>query len=335
MWLLIGAVSAVIALALDYRLAEPKRFHPLVGFGNWANGLQQTLNPQVSAVSFIRHSQTPALQIMLGGVALALAVLPLLYLVILLLKFLQLYLGGFALLAEIFLLYLCIGGRSLQQHVLAVKQALDQADLNLARQKLSWIVSRETNQLNEQQVAQATIETTLENSSDAVFASLFWFAIGGAPLALLHRWLNTLDAMWGYKNSQFLYFGRIAARLDDVMNYIPARLTAACFCLLSPRLMLAGQQRNSGWYCWQSQAKDCSSPNAGPVMTAGAGALNCRLSDGAYYHGEWQQKPAMGCGEPAAADTIEPAIRLVSYALILFVGLWLLSGLLLVGINYV
>jgi adenosylcobinamide-phosphate synthase len=333
MTLLLSAFFAALALLLDYRLAEPKRFHPLVCFGNWANALQQRLNPKVSALFPATLRRSTTLQFIFGVIALLIAVGPLFYFFWAALRLLHVYSHWLAALVEIILLYVCIGGRSLQQHVLAVKQALDQHDLMTARQKLSWIVSRETTQLSEQQVAQANIETTLENSSDAIFASLFWFAIGGAPLVLLHRWLNTLDAMWGYKNPQFLYFGRAAARLDDVMNYIPARLTAMCFCLLSPWLWLVDKRRNAAWYCWQTQAEQCSSPNAGPVMTAGAGALNCRLSDGAFYHGEWQQKPPMGCGDAADVKDIQPALTLVTRAIVLYMSLWLLAGLLLVFIE--
>jgi adenosylcobinamide-phosphate synthase len=217
-----------------------------------------------------------------------------------------------------------------------VADALAQHDLATARQKLSWIVSRETQLLNEQQIAQASVETTLENSSDAVFASLFWFALGGAAFSLLHRWLNTLDAMWGYKNEQFLYFGRIAARLDDAMNYIPARLTALCFVVLSPRRQqtTSGAAGNLAWYCWRTQARQCASPNGGVVMTAGAGALNCRLSDGAYYHGHWQAKPPMGCGAEADGDDIAAALTLVKRAVGVFLLAWLLLGLALLVLEF-
>jgi len=335
MTLLFSAFFATIALLLDYRLAEPKRFHPLVGFGNWANWLQRRLNPQVSRYRFIKRFHSAGGQFWLGVFALLLALVPLYFTLSAILKLLQVYLPWLALLAEIILLYLCIGGRSLQQHVLAVKQALENDDLPAARQKLSWIVSRETSQLDAQQVAQANIETTLENSSDAVFASLFWFAIGGAPLTLLHRWLNTLDAMWGYKNDQFLYFGRAAAKLDDVMNYIPARLTALCFCLLSSRFLIADQFRNAAWFCWRTQAQHCASPNAGQVMTAGAGALYCRLSEGAYYHGEWQQKPLMGCGDAADVDDIQPALDLVAHSVLLYMAIWIAVGIIVAGVMYV
>lgn len=342
MTLLFSAFFAAAALVLDYLLAEPRRFHPLVGFGNWANSLQSRFNPQVSSVALIRSLRQPWLQKLLGLVALALAIIPLFYFIFTLVRVLSVFFPWFTALLEIFLLYLCIGGRSLQLHVDAVKEALQQNDLALAREKLSWIVSRETSQLSADQVAQASIETTLENSSDAIFASLFWFAVGGAPLALLHRWLNTLDAMWGYKNPQFKHFGWAAAHLDDVMNWIPARLTSLCFCLLSPRTALQNAAdgtseplKNSAWHCWRTQAKHCASPNGGPVMTSGAGAIQRRLSDGAYYHGQWQQKPLMGCGPQASVKDISGSVSLVKHALLLYMGLWLLAGMMVAGVMYV
>ncbi|WP_419813050.1 adenosylcobinamide-phosphate synthase CbiB [Bacterioplanoides sp.] len=327
MSLLISAFFAAIALLLDYLLAEPKRFHPLVGFGHWAGFWQKQLNPQVSTIQFIRACQSPAVQIMLGAMAVMIVVIPLFSFFWVGLKVLHSFSHWVAYALEALLLYLCIGGRSLQQHVLAVKQELATQDLTRAQEKLSWIVSRETDSLNAPQIAQASIETTLENSSDAIFASLFWFAVGGAPLALLHRWSNTLDAMWGYKNPQNLYFGRIAAYLDDVLNYIPARLTACCFCVFSPRRLVNGRSQNSACYCWKTQAKHCSSPNGGVVMTAGAGALQCTLSEGAYYHGQWQTKPVMGIGKPAEVGDIASALTLVNKSVFLFMAAWLILGL--------
>src|SRR5690606_36540830 len=128
-------------------------------------------------------------------------------------------------LAQIIILYSCIGWQSLQQHVQEVAQALQADDLPLAREKLSWMVSRDTAQLSDSEVAQASVESLLENSLDALFATLFWFCLGGALAALMHRWVNTLDAMWGYKNNRFRYLGRAAARLDDTLDYRPALLT--------------------------------------------------------------------------------------------------------------
>jgi len=212
----------------------------------------------------------------------------------------------------VLLLYFAIGLNSLGQHAQDVAQALAAGSLAEAREKVGRIVSRDTSTLDETQVARATVESVLENGNDAVFGALFWFALAGAPGALLYRLANTLDAMWGYKNRRYGNFGWAAARFDDLLNYPPARLTALTYALLgATRTALA---------CWRSQAPRWDSPNAGPVMAAGAGALQVELGGAARYGGEWQERPALGSGGfPAAAD-IGRALRLVRHG----VWLWLM-----------
>ncbi len=306
----------LLALVCDRLFGEPSRFHPLVAFGRWAAWLELRFNNP--------EKMTEPATIGRGLLALLMALLPLLPLALLFIWLAQqsllLWAG-----AQMLVLYCCIGWQSLQQHVLAVANALEQNDITAARQKLSWIVSRDTAQLSADEIAQADIESLLENSSDALFASLFWFAIGGALPALLHRWVNTLDAMWGYRNPRFNYFGRTAARLDDVLAYWPARITACCF-------MLAGPYRNNAWRCWRTQAKHCASPNGGVVMTAGAGALNIRLSERACYHGEWKSKAPMGSGIAATPQHIVSVVTLVKRSLVLFFLFWLFASLLLSAI---
>ena len=310
-FLLLMPVLALAALLVDRMLAEPRRFHPLVAFGRWAQWLEKRLN---------RPGHPPA--VVRGILALLLALSPLL-----LIWAVNAWLASVSwwgwLLWQVLLLYSCIGWQSLQQHVLAVYEALTRGDSVAARDKLSWIVSRDTQQLDDDEVAQAGIESLLENSSDALFVSLFWFALGGAVLALAHRWVNTLDAMWGYKNPRFLYFGRAAARLDDLLAFWPSRLTALCF------VAAAGDNGRRAWRCWRRQAAACSSPNGGPVMTSGAGALNVRLSERACYHGEWAGKPPMGCGDAARAADIPRAVRLVKRALWVCFIFWLLAVVLI------
>jgi adenosylcobinamide-phosphate synthase len=147
------------------------------------------------------------------------------------------------------------------------------------------------------------VESLLENGNDAVFGTLFWFVIAGGPGALLFRLANTLDAMWGYRTPRFQAFGCAAARLDDTLNWIPARLTALSYTLLG--------NRHLAWRCWHAQAKQWSSPNAGPVMAAGAGALQVQLGGTASYDGVIEQRPPLGSGRDAGAADILRAWRLV------------------------
>jgi adenosylcobinamide-phosphate synthase len=216
-------------------------------------------------------------------------------------------------------LYLAIGARSLEQHANAVADALERNDLPLARTRVGMIVSRDTSQLDETGVACATVESVLENGSDAIFAAIFWFLLLGAPGAVLYRLANTLDAMWGYRNERYLYFGWAAARFDDVLNFIPARLTALTYLLLG--------NAKSAWRCWRRQAPTWYSPNAGPVMAAGAGAMELTLGGPAIYHGAVKERPALGTGRTPQGKDIRRAVKLVNRGVWLWVIVALVGGL--------
>ncbi len=285
------------ALLLDALLGEPKRAHPLVAFGRLADRLEQHFNGS-AARGWRSH----------GVTAWCLAVLPLT-----LLAWLLSLLPTVGWLVEIVLLYLALGLRSLGEHALPVAQALWRHDLPEARRRVGSIVSRDTTQLDEEGVARAATESVLENGSDAVFAALFWFIVAGAPGVVLYRLSNTLDAMWGYRNARFERFGWAAARIDDVLNYLPARLVALTYALL-------GRTRRA-LRCWRTQAPLWDSPNAGPVMASGAGALGVVLGGSAIYHGEVHARPELGRGQAPQARHIEHALDLVWAG----VGVWLLA----------
>ncbi|MCL6416807.1 adenosylcobinamide-phosphate synthase CbiB [Aestuariirhabdus sp. Z084] len=296
----------LLALLLDGLFGEPRRWHPLVGFGYLADKLQRGFN---------RVPYEP-ISILSGGLALLLLVVPPL---LLMAPLLQLPVIGELL--GLLLLYLCLGGRSLAEHARAIMDPLQQGDLDKARQRVAMIVSRDTDQLDEEGTCRAALESVLENGADAIFATLFWFIVAGPMGAVAHRLVNTLDAMWGYRSDQYRYFGRVAARLDDLMNYIPARLCA---------LGYAGAGTfATAINCWREQASSHDSPNAGVVMAAGAGALQRQLGGPAKYRGQWQQRPPFGCGQPPAAADIEAALVLVRNALLLWVAVALLLWLML------
>lgn len=292
-------LSAVAGVALDAALGEPKRWHPLVGFGKLANRLEQRFNP--SGGGWRSH----------GVSAWCLAVLPLTLLTVLLVQ-----LPWIGWLVQIVALYAALGLRSLDQHAQPVAQALRLGDLPVARQRVGYMVSRRTEDLNATGVARAGTESVLENGSDAVFAALFWFLVAGAPGVVLYRLSNTLDAMWGYRNERFERFGWAAAKIDDLLNYVPARLVALTYAVLG-RSALAMR-------CWQRQAPQWDSPNAGPVMAAGAGALGVSLGGAAVYHGELHQRPELGEGPPPRARDIERAMNLVWGGVLLWLMLMLI-----------
>ncbi|PFG10358.1 adenosylcobinamide-phosphate synthase CbiB [Marinobacter sp. LV10MA510-1] len=287
----------LLSLTLDRLLGEPRRLHPLAGFGTLASALERLLN---------KASQNAWRSLILGVLALCALVLPLLFLAIGLSAALD---GIWLLLAQAVAVYFALSLRGLTEHGLAVAEPLQRGELNEAREQVSRIVSRQASALDEKGVAAAATESMLENGADAVFASIFWFLVGGIPGVVAHRAVNTLDAMWGYRNPRFLYFGRAAARLDDVMGWVPARLTALTYTLLGNRKL--------AWYCWRRQAPQWDSPNAGPVMAAGAGALNVQLGGPSPYAQGVKQRPYLGGTSPASANSIQAAIALVRH------GTWL------------
>jgi adenosylcobinamide-phosphate synthase len=179
-----------------------------------------------------------------------------------------------------------LANRSLIQEAYKVISALEKGGLGAGREQLSYIVGRETRTLNEQQIRTAVLETLAENLSDGVIAPLFFYALGGVPAMMAYKMANTLDSMIGYKSERFREFGWFAARFDDVINFIPARITALLMVLLSlsPR-GLAYIFRFGHWH---------SSPNAGYPEAALAGILNCRFGGPNVYHGTLVEKPYIG-----------------------------------------
>ena len=291
------------ALLLDQLFGEP-RHHPLVGFGRWAARVESRCR---NDLKFGSSSRLP------GVVALLAATIP----PVILAGWLSSLdsIGG---LFSLGLLTVCLGARSLADHIAPVEKALLADDLSAARTAVGQVVSRDSQQMTSAEVCRAGCETLLENGNDALFATLFWFLIGGAPLALLHRLVNTLDALWGYRTPEYYYFGWAAARLDDLMAWVPARLTALSYCLV-------GDYRQ-GRRCWQTQAADCASPNGGPVMAAGAGALNIRLGGQVRYHGEPSWRPQLGSDTEVVVGDLARTITLLWRSLLVWLGVIIVGG---------
>ena len=290
----------LIASALDWLLGEPRRWHPLVGIGRLADILEHKLHAG--------GDRRPLTVKIRGLIGVALLLLPF-TIVAVGLSTLP-YAGA---LFSILVLYFALGHKSLHDHARPVAAALRDGNEEEARRLASRIVSRDPSALD---IKGATVESVLENGNDAVFGALFWFAVAGAPGVLFYRLANTLDAMWGYRNERYLHFGWAAARLDDLLNYLPARLTAVTYALLG--------KTKTAFACWRSQAAGWSSPNAGPVMAAGAGALEISIGGPVRYQGVWYERPVLGSGEGPAVDDIERALRLVRHSLYLWLGLLLL-----------
>jgi adenosylcobinamide-phosphate synthase len=297
----------IAAVILDWCLGEPRRWHPLVGFGAVAQRLEGALHGS-DGISPLRAR-------LCGTLAVFLAIVPPTALVAMLIR-----IPRIGTVLQILALYLVVGRRSLHEHARRVAEALNGEDLAAARQCVAMIVSRDTGDMQRTGIACAAVESVLENGNDAVFGALFWFALAGAPGALLYRLVNTLDAMWGYRTPRYRYFGWAAARLDDLLNLVPARLTALTYALCG--------HANSALQYWRQQGRLWESPNAGPVMAAGAGSLQVRLGGPAFYHGQWKVRPALGQGAEPESRDIARALRLVSPGILIWLGIAAASALL-------
>lgn len=185
-------------------------------------------------------------------------------------------------------IYFCLANQCLIKEGKAVWDALERG-LEQGRKRLSWIVGRETQQLNGQQIRTATLETMAENLSDGVVAPLFWLAVGGLPAMMAYKMVNTLDSMIGYKNERYLKFGKFAARFDDLLNLIPARMTGIL-------IAVSNASFKSVKFMFQF-GKAHSSPNAAYPEAALAGVLNVRFGGPNYYHGQLVEKAFIGENE--------------------------------------
>ncbi len=285
-----------VALLADHLLGEPPvRWHPLVWLGDAANRVEAQLR---------NGSDAPQRQRARG----VLAVLAVVLLALLPVSLLDLVLPTWLLSA--LALFVALGRRSLVEHASAVADPLIRGNLDAARTALGRIVSRDTRALDSDEISRATVESVLENGADAVFAAIFWTLLFGPYGAVLYRACNTLDAMWGYRNARYRDFGWAAARLDDVLNWLPARLTALTYTAIG--------ESASAWRAWQTHR--WYSSNAGAVMASGAGALSLELGGDAVYDGELKARPVLGSGRAPAAIDIGRACDLVNKGVLVWLA---------------
>ena len=272
----------LLGLAADRLLADPRRGHPVAGFGRIAGALERRLWRDD------RRAGTAHVVVLTGGaVALGLAAdkvrrpLP---------RTLLTAAGTWAV----------VGGTSLDREAAAVSRLLAEGRLPEARVQLTHLVGRDTSRLDESEVVRATVESLAENTSDAVVAPLFWGAVAGIPGLLGYRAANTLDAMVGHRSPRYERFGWAAARLDDLLNLPGSRLTAALAVVL-------GDDRAGAWRAWRRDAAGHPSPNAGPVEAAFAGALDIRLGGTNDYAGRVEHRAVLGDGPPPTRADLDRA----------------------------
>ncbi len=263
----------LIGWLLDLLLGDPAWLpHPVVGFGKM--------------ISWGEHRLNQGLHRMLKGALLAVGLILLVFFVAWYLRYLLLSLqDAVVVIFDVVIVFCCLAGTTLIREVRAVFHALDRS-LEEGRQQVARIVGRDTSELSAQEVRTAALETLAENLSDGVIAPLFWFALLGTPGMLAYKMVNTLDSMIGYKTERYKDFGCWAAHIDDVANYIPARLTALLMILSSGKLRLLK-------FVWKNGRRHAS-PNSGYPEAALAGILNCRFGGPHYYFGQLFDKPYIG-----------------------------------------
>ncbi len=197
-----------------------------------------------------------------------------------------------------------LAAKGLRQESMNVYKELQKGDLPAARKAVARIVGRDTQNLTAEGVTKAAVETVAENTSDGVIAPLLYMLIGGAPLALTYKAINTMDSMLGYKNEKYLYFGRCAAKLDDATNWLPSRLAGLLWVAAAA---LTGNSTAGAWKIWQRDRRNHASPNSAQTESACAGALGVQLAGPAYYFGEYYDKPTIG--DPLRPITPQDIVR--------------------------
>lgn len=275
------------ALICDLLFGDPQGFpHFVIAFGKIISSCEKFLRSL--------FPKTPKGELVAGFLLVLIlcsSSFLIMYFILLLAAKLNIYL---ALVIELYFAWQCLALRSLQKESTVIVKHLQAADLVKARLALAQIVGRDTESLDEAGISRATVETIAENSADGVVAPLFFLAIGGAPLAVLYKAINTMDSMIAYKNPRYMYFGRIAAKLDDLANFIPARLTALAMLSVTPFVKL---DIKNAWRIFKRDRFNHASPNSAQTEAVAAGALKIRLGGSAFYFGKLVEKPSIGDDE--------------------------------------
>ena len=301
-------LTAICAFLIDAIIGDPRSsWHPVVLMGRLISFLER---------AFYGSADSDGKKFAMGGLLVLLVLLISYDAAAALLHFSYCLPGWGSALAGALLLSFMISPNSLAKAGKGIYALLLLDNLEEARKQVSWIVGRDTDKLSEGEIVRATVETIAENTVDGIIAPLFYFAIGGVPLAVLYRAANTMDSMLGYKNEKYLYFGRAAARLDDALNLIPARLTGLLF-ILGARLL--GFDSRHALAMMKRDARKHPSPNGGYAEATVAGALHIRLGGMNSYFGKESFRAYMGDPiQELAPRHIMECIRLMYTAVILY-----------------
>ena len=302
-------ITAILAFFIDAVMGDPRsKLHPVVLIGNLIAGIEGMLYSK---------EDSDRKKLVLGGILVVLVLLFTFAVVNGIMNLVKMLDNIYVVtLIEAFFLSFTISPKSLAAAGKELYGYLVADDLDNARYKVGWIVGRDTEELTPGEVSRATIETIAENTVDGIIAPLFYFAIGGVPLAFLYRAVNTMDSMVGYKNDRYIYFGRVAARADDVLGYFPARITGLLFVVSA---FILGYDGKKAWKILRRDASKHPSPNGGWAEATVAGALHIRLGGFNSYFGKVHFREYMGDPiEEIGFDHIMKTIRLMYTDTILF-----------------
>ena len=317
-------IAIVAGFILDLIFGDPHSLpHPICLIGNFISFLERNLR---KIFGFSNNG------LLFGGGVLVLIVISTCFV----LPYALLYLAGMvnpwlAFALETLMFYQIFATKCLRDESMKVYYALQKGDLDEARLMLSWIVGRDTKNLSEAEVTKGAVETIAENTADGIIAPMFYMFLGGASLAFLYKGINTMDSMVGYKNEKYLYFGRCAAKLDDVANFIPARITGLLMIGAAYFLNLDAER---AWKIFRRDRYNHLSPNSAMTESVAAGALNIQLGGGHFYFGKWVHKDTIGDDiRPVKAEDIVATNNLLYMTAILSLILFTLIYLLRIFLN--
>ncbi|MDO4260799.1 MAG: adenosylcobinamide-phosphate synthase CbiB [Eubacteriales bacterium] len=320
----LSILAVALGFFLDLLIGDPHwLYHPIRLVGHLIGGLERGLRALFPQTEKGELAAGVCLLVLTAGITTA-AAAALLYAAGRIHPY-----AGFAL--ETVMCYQLLATKALKTETMKVYDALKEGDLPKARYAVSMVVGRDTDALDGIGITKAAVETVAENTSDGVIAPLLFLMIGGAPLGFFYKAVNTMDSMVGYKNDRYLYFGRAAARFDDVLNYVPARLSAV---LMTAAAGLCGMDAANGWRIYRRDRYNHSSPNSAHTEAVTAGALHVQLAGNAYYFGKLYEKPTLGDPDrPVEYEDIPRANRLLYVTAVLALLVFgLVKGAILWGI---
>lgn len=287
------ALGIALGVAADAVLGDPTQHHPVAWFGTWASAVERRTYADDTARGAVFATAAVAPVIALGVIAERATR-----------RHAVLHIAATAVAT-----WAVLGARSLSQEGEAMADHLDADDLAAARERITHLCGRDPEQLDEPELARAAVESMAENTADAAVASLFWGAAAGIPGMLAHRAVNTLDAMVGHLNPRYRHFGTASARLDDALDYLPARATGALAAALAPAV---GGSTATTWRILRRDARKHPSPNGGWCEAAWAGALGVQLGGTNVYASRVEERGLLGDGPRPGAAEVRKAARLVT-----------------------